>query len=151
MKGDFDNSGFASLGDAVHVANMRLDYGDTQINPFKGDCMEGDFDNDGVFTIGDAAYVALVQFGKAIFHWPMPEPSCLTADACKSAAVAQGLGLGGLGDAFEGDYAIKGCYTYPEASDYYGMAFFGTGGTPAEMWDEDIDGKRRVYCPPVPT
>ena len=33
------------MGDAVHVANSRLEYGATNINPIT--CLNGDFDEDG--------------------------------------------------------------------------------------------------------
>ena len=38
----------AALGDAVHVANARLEYGRTLTNPIA--CLRGDFDGDGYFS-----------------------------------------------------------------------------------------------------
>lgn len=73
MTGDIDKSGAATLGDAVHVANMRLEYGTTLKNPMEGDCMDGDFDMDGRFTVNDASHVALAQFGRAHLPWNQPQ------------------------------------------------------------------------------
>jgi hypothetical protein len=67
LKGDFDQSGFPSLGDAVFVAHKRLEYGITHINPIS--CVGGDFDSDGSFTINDASRVAEAQFNKYFLPW----------------------------------------------------------------------------------
>ena len=39
----------AALGDAVHIANARLAYGATNVNPIA--CLKGDFDSDGYFSV----------------------------------------------------------------------------------------------------
>jgi hypothetical protein len=67
ITGDFDHNGRATLGDAVHIANGRLEYGSTNENPIK--CLDGDFDSDGSFTLNDAAHVAEAQFSKAYLPW----------------------------------------------------------------------------------
>jgi len=67
LSGDFDGSGLATLGDAHHLAVMRLDYGSTGVNPIA--CLEGDFDQDGSFTVNDAAIVAQAQFDTAYLPW----------------------------------------------------------------------------------
>lgn len=67
IAGDFDHNGRATLGDAVHIANARLQYGSTNVNPVE--CLEGDFDQDGSFTLNDAAHVAEAQFSKAFLPW----------------------------------------------------------------------------------
>jgi len=67
--GDFDQNERATLGDAVHVANGRLEYGSTGTNPIM--CIGGDFDLDGSFTLNDAAHVAEAQFGKAYLPWEL--------------------------------------------------------------------------------
>ena len=51
---------------------------------------------------------------------------------CKAAAKAKGLKLGGKGYAFSGGYATKGCYAY-KGGKYNGRAYFGTGGSKAQM------------------
>jgi len=58
----------------------------------------------------------------------------LTEDACATAATANGLSLGGPYP-FAGDYPTKGCfwYRYRFGPDYVGQAYFGTGGSDAEM------------------
>ena len=48
--------------------------------------------------------------------------------ACRDAAKALGLKLGGGGYAFSGAYSLKGCYSYRSGT-YAGIAFYGTGGT----------------------
>ena len=62
-----------------------------------------------------------------------------TAADCNTAVTSLGLQMGGgNGFPFEGDYAIKGCYMYLSGS-YVGRAFFGTGGTSAEMTASDLE------------
>ena len=56
----------------------------------------------------------------------------LTEDACSSVAVAAGVELGGVGYDFAGDYGNKGCYFYTHGV-YAGHAYFGTGGSDAQM------------------
>lgn len=73
LTGDIDESGFATLGDAVYVAVARLDFGMGQRNPIK--CMDGDFDNDGTFTVNDAAFVAMAQFNLVKHLWQYQPPS----------------------------------------------------------------------------
>jgi len=67
LQGDFDGNGKPSLGDAVHIANARLSYGATNVNPIS--CLKGDFDSDGYFTLNDAARVAEAQFRLAYLPW----------------------------------------------------------------------------------
>ena len=57
----------SALGDAVFVANARLDYGKYGVNSMS--CLGGDFDSDGSFTLNDAAQVAEAQFGMAYLPW----------------------------------------------------------------------------------
>jgi len=68
--GDFDRSGRPTLGDAVYVADARLEYGSSGVNPIA--CVEGDFDSDGFFTLNDAALVSEAQFSKAYLPWQSP-------------------------------------------------------------------------------
>jgi len=77
IAGDFDHNGRATLGDAVHIANARLQYGSTQVNPIQ--CLEGDFDMDGSFTLNDAAHVAEAQFSKAFLPWQISSRRQLAA------------------------------------------------------------------------
>jgi hypothetical protein len=70
LTGDFDQGGRPTLGDAVFVANARLEFGSTGVNPIV--CLLGDFDQDGSFTLNDAAIVAEAQFGKAYLPWQIP-------------------------------------------------------------------------------
>jgi len=67
LQTDLDGNGRATLGDAVFVANARLEYGTTGVNPME--CLEGDYDGDGSFTLNDAAQVAMAIFGKAKLPW----------------------------------------------------------------------------------
>ena len=55
-----------------------------------------------------------------------------TSADCKTAAKAKGLKLGGKGYAFSGGYGTKGCYAY-KGGKYNGRAYFGTGGSKAQM------------------
>ena len=70
---------------------------------------------------------------------------CNTQDACAAAAQAIGLELGGNGYAFSGSYQTKGCYSY-ESGKYQGMAYFGTGGSPAQMEAAPAAPKYRISC-----
>lgn len=67
LAGDFDHNGRATLGDAVHIADARLVYGSTLVNPIE--CLDGDFDQDDYFTLNDAAFVAEAQFDKVLLPW----------------------------------------------------------------------------------
>jgi hypothetical protein len=49
-----------------------------------------------------------------------------SAEACRRAATAAGLELGGEGFAFEGSFTTKGCYSY-HSGKYVGHAYYGTG------------------------
>jgi hypothetical protein len=70
---------------------------------------------------------------------------CNTQDACAAAAQAKGLILGGSGYAFSGSYQTKGCYSY-NGGKYSGMAYFGTGGSPAQMEAAPAAPKYRISC-----
>ena len=53
--------------------------------------------------------------------------------ACRDAANALGLSLGGAGHSFaSSSYFRKGCYAYSSGR-YAGMAYYGTGGTTEQM------------------
>lgn len=67
IEGDFDHNGRPTLGDAVFVAEARLQYGSTGINAIS--CLSGDFDSDSSFTLNDAATVAEAQFEKQFLPW----------------------------------------------------------------------------------
>lgn len=59
-----------------------------------------------------------------------PDPNKCYAygeEACRSAALAAGLALGGGGYDFVGKYSTKGCYAY-ESGKYANIAFYGEGG-----------------------
>ena len=75
----------------------------------------------------------------------------LTESTAKVVAIANGLQLGGNGYAFGGSsYQVKGLYTYEDSYNgglYKGMAFFGSGGTPAEMSTVDIAYPKRRLEP----
>jgi hypothetical protein len=75
-------------------------------------------------------------------------PFIYTAADCETEALAKGLRIGGEGYDFEGDYGTKGCYAY-DSGTYEGIAFFGTGGDPADMEAEaqTAKGKYRVTGP----
>ena len=68
---------------------------------------------------------------------------CNAQDACEAAATSQGLELGGAGYDFVGGYKTKGCYSY-ESGKYQGRAYFGTGGTDADMAAEPSSPKYRI-------
>jgi hypothetical protein len=65
---------------------------------------------------------------------PVARPGSDSSHAEHAEALAKSLGLqlGGHGIPFAGNYGVKGLYAY-SSGDYKGMAFFGTGGTNAEM------------------
>ena len=50
--------------------------------------------------------------------------------------------LGGKDYDFAGDYSIKGCYAYNDGT-YDGIAYYGTGGTKAQMKNSLEDPKYR--------
>ena len=78
---------------------------------------------------------------------PPPCDDCLTEAACSAAATAAELDEGGGGYPFASStYTVKGCYSYNSGS-YAGMAFWGTGGTYAEMTATLSGSKYRVSCP----
>ena len=52
-----------------------------------------------------------------------------------NAAKSLGLQLGGDGDKFAGDYAVKGCHAY-ESGHRAGFAYYGTNGNEVEMIQE---------------
>ena len=65
--------------------------------------------------------------------------------AAKSLANTLGLQIGGNGYAFAGAYETKGLYAY-KSGEFSGIAFFGTGGTEAQMVApvrDNPDGKYR--------
>ena len=70
----------------------------------------------------------------------------INPNACKAAAKAKGLKLGGLGYKFEGSYTTKGCYAY-KGGKYKGRAYFGTGGTEKQMTANPGGGKYRISFP----
>merc|ERR1711957_166983 len=63
-------------------------------------------------------------------HIPHAAPT--TASSCKTLALSLSLTLGGGGYPFEADTVTKGCYAYSSGT-WAGMAFFGSGGTAAQM------------------
>ena len=75
--------------------------------------------------------------------------TCVTVDACTQRAIALGLSLGGGGWAFSSTtYNVKGCYAYSVAP-REGWAFFGAGGTVAQMQapvSAGSFGRYRVTC-----
>ena len=78
---------------------------------------------------------------------PPPCDDCLTEAACSAAATAAELDEGGGDYPFASStYTVKGCYSYNSGS-YAGMAFWGTGGTYAEMTATLSGSKYRVSCP----
>ena len=75
---------------------------------------------------------------------------CLTAEACRAAAVANGYQLGSDLDDFEGDYHVKGCVFYPmDHPEYPGQAYWGTGASICGQLradPSDYDGSMRMTC-----
>jgi hypothetical protein len=69
-------------------------------------------------------------FAKKVAHGGNMIP--LTVSAGEARAKSLGLKIGGGGYPFSGDWATKGLYAYNGGS-YNGIAFFGTGGTAAQM------------------
>jgi hypothetical protein len=61
------------------------------------------------------------------------ETQCVpySAEACRQAARAAGLELGGKGHDFEGPFSTKGCYSY-RSGGYAGYAYYGTGAGDTE-------------------
>ena len=82
---------------------------------------------------------------------------CTTEDACAAAAQSAGLTLGGAGHSFvlPNTTSAKGCWYYvwqgggTRGSDYEGNAYFGPGGTEAEMELPVDPNKRRLKCGPA--
>merc|ERR550534_509722 len=72
---------------------------------------------------------------KTIWYWS-GEQKCTpyTAEQCRIAANSSGLEQGGYGYEFEGVYTQKGCYAYSSGA-FAGKAFFGSGGSYAEISD----------------
>jgi len=70
------------------------------------------------------------------------EETCVpyTATACRIAAKALGLTIGGAGFPFEVHHRQKGCYVY-NSGKYAGRAFYGLGGSQEEIRDRvTLDG-----------
>ena len=74
-----------------------------------------------------------------------PLSPCRTEEGCRQRAQDLGLSEGGLGFAFAGSYSTDGCYAYSSGT-YAGIAFFGRGGTEAQMSTELTGNKYRVRC-----
>ena len=70
---------------------------------------------------------------------------CENSIACKNAAKAANLKIGGAGYSFEGDYGTKGCYTY-SSTEYNNHAYFGTGGNDAQRSKAPKRPKIRIHC-----
>jgi len=75
---------------------------------------------------------------------------CITEDSCKKVAESLGLKIGGGGYAFAESYSTKGLYAY-KSGKYSGMAFFGKGGTEAQMKQPLKHPKYRPTPPPAAT
>merc|ERR1719510_1072257 len=73
---------------------------------------------------------------------------CLSREDCEAAAVNAGLEIGGGDYDFAGNYGTKGCFAY-SSGEYEGMAYFGTGGSQAEMAASVASPKYRISCPPA--
>lgn len=74
---------------------------------------------------------------RTIYHHG--ESPAFTVSAAEALAKAFGLRLGGPGTPFAGNYTTKGLYAY-QSGKHKGAAFFGTGGSEAQMV-EDVDGQ----------
>ena len=59
--------------------------------------------------------------------------------------MALGLELGGGGVDFAGESSTKGCYSY-DSGEFAGKAYFGTGGSQAEMEQAVEAPKYRITC-----
>ena len=82
----------------------------------------------------------------------MAQKYCLTEQDCRAKATASGLQLGGGGYAFaKATYNIKGCYAYASGP-LEGRAFFGKGGTEAQMSTPTVPriDRVRLTCSPSP-
>ena len=66
-------------------------------------------------------------------------------EACRDAAIRQGLKLGSRKYEFEDNWTIKGCYYYKEGSQK-GTAFYGTGGTLEQMARHSTDHPQGYDC-----
>ena len=64
--------------------------------------------------------------------------------ACIDSGKIFGFKAGGAGYDFEGNYKIKGCHAYTRRP-YFGMMYYGTGGTTAQMQESLTDPE---YRPP---
>lgn len=84
------------------------------------------------------------------FSEGMTSNVCMTEDSCKKVAESLGLKIGGGGYAFGGSYSTKGLYAY-NSGNYSGMAFFGKGGTEAQMKQPINHPKYRPTPPPAAT
>ena len=83
---------------------------------------------------------------------PFVDP-CYTSVDCQAYALGMGWTFN------EGNYATKGCYTYDSSSaTYHGKAYFGLGGTEAQMASSVSSPQVRISCflrpppstPPMP-
>jgi hypothetical protein len=74
--------------------------------------------------------------------------ACMEENECADAAEALDLKLGGAGHPFAGDWGPKGCYSSTKRDKYYGIAWFGTGGTESEMAAAPAAPKYRISCGP---
>ena len=74
---------------------------------------------------------------------------CITEDSCKKVAESLGLKIGGGGSDFAGSYSTKGLYAY-KSGKYSGIAFFGKGGTEAQMKQPINNSTKYRPTPPPP-
>jgi hypothetical protein len=101
----------------------------------------GPYETKGLYSYNSGKYAGMAFFGrggteeqmKASVHGQKYRPvPCTSEDDCKKIAESLGLQLGGCGYDFAGPYETKGLYSY-NSGKYAGMAFFGRGGTEAQM------------------
>lgn len=80
----------------------------------------------------------------------MSNKTCNTEAECKKDAESLGLQIGGRGYPFAGNWSNKGLYAYSKGS-YAGIAYYGTGGTEAEMKGELKYKGNGAYRPSMPS
>jgi len=106
---------------ALTVATDICDSGEAELAHYHGTGAQGSYVDE-----SGCRFWYLAQY-RCVPHVAPTDCYGFSADACREAASALGLTLGGVGYDFAGDYHTKGCYAYTSGQ-YAGHAYYGQIG-----------------------
>jgi hypothetical protein len=110
--------------------------GTAELATFHGTGAQNSYTRDGCNYFYLAQYRCTSPVELPNFGLRLEDPPCgLSLEECRTAATNLGLGIGGAGFAFAGDYSEVGCYTY-QSGQYAGMAWYGYTDAGTEVTDE---------------